>query len=155
MNFVIQQRIIFGHVGKQKRWQPKLSKMISALQTPLQSLIMDSSTVLFIPWRWNDTVMMLMRWRDDQKWDEVTSKILIGHISGNKKVGDSNESAGYLALAFSPFPGTPPPLSGFLQSLQVRRLIHLGPGLLNVSRSMSHGYPLSVSTRRRLKAFGF
>ncbi len=66
-------------------------------------------------------------------------------------MGDSSESTRYLALAFSPFPGTPPPLSGFLQSLQVRRLIHLGPGLLNVSRGMSHGCPLTVPTQKKLK----
>lgn len=62
----------------------------------------------------------------------------------------------YLALALSPFPGTPPPLPGFLQSLQVRRLVHLGPGLLNMSRSVSHGFgaSLSVCTPRKLKLFG-
>lgn len=54
-------------------------------------------------------------------------------------MGESGESTRYLALAFSPFPGTPPPLSGFLQSFQVRRLIHLGPGLLNVGCGVSHG----------------
>lgn len=78
--------------------------------------------------------------------DEVIWKTLIGHLKLGRDgwVGDSRASARYLALAFGPFPGTPPPLSGFLQSLQVRRLIHLGPGLLNVSCSMSHGCPLSL-----------
>lgn len=66
------------------------------------------------------------------------------------RVGRCCESARYLAFALSPFPGTPPPFLGFLQSLQVWRLVHLRPGLFNVSRSMSHGCPRSASTQRRL-----
>lgn len=65
--------------------------------------------------------------------------------SGHRQGG----SARYLAFALSPFPGTPPPFLGFLQSLQVWRLVHLRPGLFNVSRSMSHGCPRSASARRR------
>lgn len=94
-------------------------------------------------------MMMMMRWRDDWRWDDV--KTLIGHIKPEWVGGWFQWFCRYLALAFGPFPRTPPPLSGFLQSLQVRRLIHLGPGLLNVSRGVSHGRPLSAPTRRRLK----
>lgn len=63
-------------------------------------------------------------------------------VGGWRWAGESGESTRYLALAFSPFPGTLPPLSGFLQSLQVGRLIHLGPGLLNVGCGVSHGCTL-------------
>lgn len=72
-------------------------------------------------------------------------EVLTGWVvleGGWRWVGESGESTGYLALAFSPFPGTPPPLSGFLQSFQVRRLIHLRPGLLNVGCGVSHSCTL-------------
>lgn len=55
----------------------------------------------------------------------------------------------YLALAFGPLPGTPPPLFGFLQSLHVRRLFHLGPGLLDVSGGVSHVFEQRRGTLKR------
>ena len=48
---------------------------------------------------------------------------------------------GYLAFALRPLPGPPPPLLGLLQSLQVRRRLHLGPGLLQVGCGVRHGSP--------------
>lgn len=84
--------------------------------------------------------------RDDGRWEEVNGE----HGVDTDRVGHSCESVRYLAFALSPFPGTPPPFLGFLQSLQVWRLVHLRPGLFNVSRSMSHGCPRSASTQGAL-----
>ena len=46
---------------------------------------------------------------------------------------------GYLAFALRPLPGPPPPLLGLLQRLQVRRRLHLRPGLLQVGCGVRHG----------------
>lgn len=98
-------------------------------------------TPLWTPSARKDEVMMTMRCRGDWRWDDWSHKVRSGWMGLMR----------YLPLAFGPFPGTPPPLPGFLQGLQVWRLVHLRPGFLNVSCSVSHGCPLTLPKATWLK----